>query len=148
MRIHAIADAGESLIEVLIAIALLGIAFVAALGGMRLGLMGSQLQRSHADAGTVLVRAVEQVKADTYVPCATGSSSDYLPDAQSAVPAGWAASAVSITSVEYWDGTDFDGNDCSVYEQVAPILRIQRITVQVTDPTGGATESMTFVKRA
>jgi type II secretory pathway pseudopilin PulG len=142
------ADGGESLIEVLIAIALLGIAFAAALGGMRLGLLGSQVQRSHADTETVLLRAVEQVKAGAYVPCATGGAADYLPGAQSALPAGWAAGAVTIPSIDYWDGNDFDGNDCAANEQVAPILRIQRITVQVSDPTGGATASMTFVKRA
>ena len=142
-------DAGESLIEVLLSIAIMGLAFVAALGGMRLGLIGSQVHRSQATAETVLLSAVEKVKSQsTYTPCAVANDAAYLPDAQSVVPSGWAASTVSIPSVEYWNGSGFQTTGCASLEAVATILRIQLITVQVTSPEGDAVETMSFVKRS
>lgn len=142
-------DAGESLLEVILSIALMGLAFTASLGAMQLGLIGSQVHRSHATAETVLLRAVEKLKAETaYTPCAVANDASYLPDAQSVASAsGWDATTVSIPSVEYWNGAGFQSSGCSGLEAVATILRMQLITVQVTSPDGDAVESMSFVKR-
>lgn len=148
-RARCTADAGESLIEVLLSIALMGIGFVAVLGAMQLGLMGSEVHRSQATSETVMLSAVERVKAGstTYKPCAVANDADYLPRAQSAAPADWSAATISIPSVQYWNGTGFQSGGCAALEAIAPILRIQLITVQVTSPNGDATESMSFVKR-
>ena len=149
LRARPSGDAGESLIEVLLSIALMGIGFAAVLGAMQLGLTGSEVHRSQATSETVMLSAVERVKAasTTYEPCAVANDSHYLPQAQSAVPSGWAAATVSIPSVQYWNGTGFQSGGCAALEAIAPILRIQLITVQVTSPNGDATESMSFVKR-
>lgn len=149
MHPRATGDAGESLIEVLLAIMLMGIAFAAALGGMRVGLVGSAVHRSQATAETVLLSAMEKVKSEsTYKTCAVANDAAYLPDAQSVVPDGWDAGTVTITSVQYWNGSGFQSTDCETLEAIASILRIQLITVQVTSPDGEAVESMSFVKRA
>ena len=141
-------DAGESLVEVLLSIALMGIGFAAVLGAMQLGLVGSDVHRNQATSETVMLSAVEKVKSQSeYQACAVANDAAYLPDAQSVVPVGWAASTVSIPSVQYWNGTGFQSGGCASLEAIAPILRIQLITVQVTSPSGNATESMSFVKR-
>ncbi len=148
-RTRVAGDQGESLLEVMLSIAIIGLAFAAALGGLRIGLIGSQVQRSQATAGTVLVSAVENVKKQApYTPCAVANDAAYLPQAQLAAPAGWAASSVSIPSIQYWDGSSFVTSGCSGLEAVADILRMQLITVQVTSPNGETTESMSFIKRA
>lgn len=143
-------DAGESLIEVLIAIMIMGLAFTAALGGMRLGLMGSDVHRSQATAETVLLSAVEKVKAQSgYQLCALPTNATYVGDARSAASAaGWSPSTVTITSVQYWNGTAFQGICSETASGPASFLRIQLVTMQVTSPAADATETMTFIKRA
>jgi prepilin-type N-terminal cleavage/methylation domain-containing protein len=83
-------DAGETLIEVVIAIAIMGIAFVALMGGMLTAISLSALHRKQADTQLQLVSAVEQVKSAPYA----GSC---------AAPPQYSVAGVSI-SVEYWKG--------------------------------------------
>ena len=144
----ATGDAGESLLEVILSIALMGLAFAAILGGMQMGLSGARVHRSQATAGTVLVSAVENVKSQAaYTPCAVENEATYLTQARAALPGGWAPATITIPSVQYWNGFGFQPGGCAGLEAVASILRLQLVTVQVTSPDGTTTESMSFVKR-
>ena len=135
-------DAGTSLVEVLMAVSIMGITFVAVLSGMATAIVVSDQHRGQADGNAVLVAAVEKVKSrDTlYVNCA--SQVEYLDEAQTVtpLPTGWTASSITITSVQYWTGAF--GPTCPGGSE----LPLQLVTVAVSSPDGRATETVSFVK--
>lgn len=145
-------EAGETLVEVLIASVLMALVVVAILGGLATMMSSSTLHRDQTKANTVLVAAAEKVKSGTRVACGTDPASTYLGQAQdvtSSLPSGWATSQIAVTSIAYQivppaGGVDFSTNlaDCS------DSLPLQRITVTVTSPDGRVKPSLTFVKGA
>jgi Tfp pilus assembly protein PilV len=131
-------DEGETLLEVVISIAIMGIAFVGLLGAMLTAASMSGLHRRQADAQVLLVSAVEQLKSASYVSCADSTS--YSP------PAG------VTETVEYWNGIDFGPTcfevDASVPpEQQVPFYATQRITVVVSGGEPQASLTETILKR-
>lgn len=90
-------EAGTTLIELIVAVAIMGIAFVSILGGIGTAIIGADVQRRDATTGLVLASAAEKVVADTtpYRPCATVA--DYAPPPS---PTGF---TVAVTKVAYWE---------------------------------------------
>jgi Tfp pilus assembly protein PilV len=142
-RLHG--EGGFSLIEVLMAVILVGTAFVAILGGLRMLLLGSSINRQHAQAETIAISAAEELKAADHTACAAANDGGYLAAVRSpniVIPAGWnAQAAIRITQVQYWNGTSW-GSTC--YD--ANGLHLQRVTVEVGSPDGHATESIDVLK--
>lgn len=135
-------EAGTTLVEVIVATAVLGIGVLAVVGGMATSVIGTDHHRKQAQAHTVLVSAADVVKsqaANPYQSCATTGS--YAPGAGVTLPAGWAASTISVRSITYWNGSTFSPS-CP-----APDSKLQLIEVQVSTPDGRATESLAVVKR-
>jgi Tfp pilus assembly protein PilV len=145
-------EAGETLLEVLIASTLMAIAVVAILGALGTMLSSSTLHRDQTKANTLLVAASEKVKSGTRVACGTDPTSTYLGQARdvaASLPSGWATSQISVASIAYQTapasggvGFDTDPTKCS------DALPLQRITVTVTSPDGRVKPSLTFVKGA
>lgn len=140
-------EAGFTLVEVLIAVAILGIAFAALLGGMQSSILGSDIHRQQASAGAVLLQAAESVKdqsRNAFLSCAqVAAGSTYNPyTGLQSVPAGWAASgAVTVTAIDHWNGTTFQ-SACSA------AWPLQRVTLSVRSSSGRATETVSVVKAA
>jgi prepilin-type N-terminal cleavage/methylation domain-containing protein len=88
-------DRGITLLEILITVALMSIAFASVLGGMGLFLKTESVQRSTARIDVDLRSYAEQLLATGYVNCATPASYASIEP-----PAGYTASV----SVAYWDG--------------------------------------------
>jgi prepilin-type N-terminal cleavage/methylation domain-containing protein len=136
---EASGDAGFSLVEVLVAIVILGIAIVSLVSALAASIVSSDRHNQQAKVEAVLHSAIELVKLPvdpatdlpTHVPCA--EASDYNSKAQEAAASvGWAPSAVQITDVKYWDGSGF-GATC--YDDTAHgNLALQKITITVTSP--------------
>ncbi len=156
-------DRGTTLVEMLIAVMILGLVFVAVLSSMGTSTIASGLHRSQANAHAVLLSAVERLKSPTEVayglrdaggqivcpataaPHDGADFPDYLTAIRSVpVPAGWdPVATISMPNVEYWDGTTFQ----STCYDGTPILRLQLITITVVDPDGKVSESLDIVKR-
>lgn len=59
-------EAGASLIEVLVAVTIMGVIFVAVLGGLTTAILASDMHRKQATAETLLRSFAETVKGGTY----------------------------------------------------------------------------------
>ena len=129
-------EAGETLVEVMMTVAIVGIAMVSILAGIGASIRFSATHRTAASTGIALVSAAEAVKGASggSATCATLSASTYAPAVASAPrPPGWSSADVSIESASC----------VSVNGQALP-----RITIVATAPAGGAPESLTVVRRS
>jgi type II secretory pathway pseudopilin PulG len=142
-------DDGTTLLEVLMAVVILGLAGAAILGGLLATVQGTDLHRKQTHAEAALVSAVEALKDASVpsIPCAAPTAASYLAAARSAtLPAGWdPATTVRITSVQYSDGSAF-GTTCYDTDALRHLLRAQLITVEVASPDGRARQSVSVVK--
>jgi len=130
-------DTGETLIELLVAIVILGIAVVAILGGIVVIVESSTLHRKQAQAQNGLRAWAEQTSAATYNDCATAGSFS-LPSPS--LPSGFTP---QVTAVEYWNGTSFSSS-------CAGDQGIQKVTLRVVVANSlypGFTQSLDVVVR-
>lgn len=132
------AERGETLIELLIALAIIGIAMVAVVGAMSSGILVSDLHRKQAIAGSAVLSYAEAVKqaaksSGYQASCSPTYGSGY------AVPAGYAKSMVSTS---FWTGSAFQAS-CLASGDTG----IQRVTLQVASSDGRASERLVVVVR-
>lgn len=128
-------EAGETLVEVLMTVAIIGIAMVSILAGIGASIRFSATHRTAASSGVALLAAAEAVKGASggSATCATLSTSTYASAVAAAPrPSGWSSADVSIASAA-----------CVAVNGVA----LPRITIVATAPAGG-TESLTVVRRS
>jgi len=140
-------ERGETLLELLITITIMGILFVAVLMGVATAISSSTSQRHQANA-EVAVRAYAERVIDSndlaYVNCATPAS--YASPAGFAPPADYTA---TITSIKYWNGANNPPIFASPGACPTTDNGLQQITVTLQSPAGKdqATESAVIVKR-
>lgn len=99
-------DAGETLIEALVTIAILGIAVVVLLSAILIGVKTSVAHRKHAQAQGELRSWAERITSRAYVDCAdpvTFGGPGALPEGLSG----------NVIAVQYWDGTKFVPRGCA-----------------------------------
>jgi type II secretory pathway pseudopilin PulG len=127
-------DSGETLVEVIIAIAIMGIAFVAILGGMLTAATMSGRHRAQSEGITQLANAVEEVKQAGYNDSCTSNPYPVTVDA------GWTVAETLL----YWNGTDYQG---TCYDNVGASFLSQQVTVKITSADGLVELSQTVAKR-
>jgi type II secretory pathway pseudopilin PulG len=139
-RTGTCSDAGETLIELVIAIAILGIAAVAILGALMMSVQSSTMGRNDA-SGDAYVRSFAEaiqsyVDANNIQPCATAAST-YKAVPVTDLPPGYTKSvAVQSWNGSAWGGCTADG--------------IQRLDLTITttgDVEHKADETLTVVLR-
>jgi hypothetical protein len=132
-------DRGESLVELLFAIAIMSTAVVAMLAGLATAVVVSDTHRKQASAGAQVRTFAEAVEKavnnapSAYVDCATTASYGSVYTAE----AGYTA---QIVAVRYWNGSSFStacGTDPGV----------QRVTVQVASNDNRASETIDVIIR-
>ena len=147
MRRSGRGEAGETLLEVLISVTILGLGVVALLGGMTTAVATTRVHRQQADVGAVLTAASEKVKSADYRACAV--EGDYL--GNPFTYPGWTG---TITfAIAEWNGTAFVPRDpaapaplpCRQYEDLGH--RVQRITLSAASPDATVTRTVTVLKR-
>lgn len=125
---------GFTLVEMLLAVAILGVGVLTLVGGMMTSIHVSDLERRQADGQTALRAYAEAVSNDTYTDCATS-----YPAAGFTSPPGFTVTQ----TVTYWvpAGSSFSST-CP-----APDAGLQRIRLTVTATDGRAVESLRIAKR-
>ena len=133
-------DRGDTLIEVVVGVLIMGIAMAAIFGGLLTAVNLSAYHRSQSTAG-VAVRDYSEailtyVTGGGYVGCA--SASTYGPSTVGyTAPTGATASTVTV---QYWTGTAWS-TTCS------PDLGLQQLSLQVAPTNSRGTETLTVVIR-
>ncbi len=133
-------ERGETLIELLVTVVILGTAVVALVGALAVAVRVSDIHRKQATAGAS-VRAFAEALATRvaaaptgYVECATTAS---YAGAYTGVPSGYVA---TIAAVSYWDGSAFVAT-------CATDTGVQRVTLTVGSSDGRASEQLDVVLR-
>ncbi len=96
-------DAGETLVETLVSIALLGIASAAVIGSVTMGVRAATMNVDNGTNQNLARNWAEQIEAMPYVPCAQVDTA-YVYVVPPALPAG---TTLSITKIRYWDGAAY-----------------------------------------
>ena len=146
-------EAGTTLIEVIVAVAIMGFAMVAILGGIGTSIIFTDIQRREATAGLVLTSTAEELVAETtpYEVCA--EPSDYQATVTSPEPAVF---EVTVTRVRFWDAasTRFVPSLDSCTPSGDPLLPeadngLQLLDLSVTATSGSrkSTTDLQVVKR-
>lgn len=149
---RAVPEGGFALVEVLVALVILGITFGAVLGGMATSINTSDLHRQQAQVQAVVTSAVERVKSPELarVPCATPAA--YVAAARGALPAAeppraaWPADRIEVLSVRYSDGAGGFGGVCHDTPAQGNLLTNQEVSIRVRHLDGRADRTVTFVK--
>jgi prepilin-type N-terminal cleavage/methylation domain-containing protein len=127
-------QAGFTLVEILVTVAIMGVAFVVILGAIGVFFSSTRVHRSSADLDAAMRTYVENVKAAPYSNvCPAGYGSV-------AVPSGFTATV----QVDYWDGNPAPagwGSNC------AAATGAQRLTVTLKQESTGQADSLVVVKR-
>jgi type II secretory pathway pseudopilin PulG len=135
-------DRGETLIEILVAVMIMGIAVVVLIGGVGTAVRMSGIHRQQAKADAYVrafAEALETAVANspsTYADCATTTTygSVYTPPD--------ATYTASVTAVAYWSAGAF-GSTCVVGADTG----VQRVTLRVRSSDGMGDESIDLIIR-
>jgi type II secretory pathway pseudopilin PulG len=135
-------DRGETLIELLVAIMITGIAVVVLLGGLGTSIRMSGIHRQQAVAGARVRAFAEAVEAAVdasptgYVECA--DTTTYAGAYTSPDP----AYAATVVAVRYWSGSAF-GTACTT----ATDSGIQQLSLRVSSSDGMVDENLVIIIR-
>ena len=156
-------EAGETLIELLVAIVLMGIAFTSILGALYTSARVAQINQRNSKASIalqglaeVLLQPSRGTLASTYIPCATGSVAGpvdsykaALPDI-GAVPPGW---DWNVVKVRYGADPEAIPANADVYKAAFTRTKaqcdsegdnkLQELTIEVTNTNAPAAEKIT-----
>jgi Tfp pilus assembly protein PilV len=136
-------DGGESLLEVLVALVIVGIAVVAVIGGLLTSVSVSDSHRKQASAAAFARNYAENVTTFVagggYSPCS--STAAYTPSVVGfSVPSGFSATTVLV---RYWINGAWTTSGCTATTDTG----VQQVTVQVASPDGRASEQLVVVVR-
>lgn len=127
------ADDGATLVELIMAIAILGVAFGALVGGMFAFTYATTSHSRQASGAEYIREYAEAVAGATYQSCATTYSAAGFP-----TPVGWTAAVMTVT---YWSASAF------VASCPGTDLGLQRVHLTLSSNDGRDTETLDVVKR-
>ncbi|KGA07146.1 MAG: hypothetical protein GM46_9240 [actinobacterium acAcidi] len=135
-------DRGSSLIEVVIAVALMGVVISGVFGAMWSAIHLSKFSDDQAKVEAVLGSAADRLANYAYIPCPTNNSNGgYLPIIQAA-----AGTVDWPSSTGTWLETNaLSVNECNETASLTTARTLQRIKITVTSPSGYA-KSLEVVK--
>lgn len=149
-----------TLVEILVAISLLGTVAVATLGALRVSILGGTVHRDHANAHAWLQSASDVLYAHEKVDCSTtdtdGGKAAILLAYTPVVaivdnPETWVNSQIQIVDIQFWNASDTDNDGIVEYRfgticQDSINLSLQKITLEVRSPSGRIIEQVDLIK--
>jgi prepilin-type N-terminal cleavage/methylation domain-containing protein len=148
-------DEGLTLVELIVTVAILGIAFLAIVGGMTTSILASDIHRKESTAETVLRSYAEFLKKQPWPsPACPAAYPTAFPTPGFDPPAGYTP---TVTEVEYWVSqpapspsptisghwdADPPGGTCAATDS-----GLQRLTLEVSSSDGRAAETVQMIKR-
>ncbi len=139
---RAAAERGETLLELLVTVMIMGVAVVVLLGGVGTSIRMSGVHREQTTAGAYLrafgaaVDGAVAASPSGYVECATPAS--YAGTYALADPGFTAA----VLAVRYWDGTAFT-TGCTPLTDTG----VQQVSLRVSSTDGSVAESLDVIVR-
>lgn len=150
---HPRADVGASMIEILIAIVLLGTVIAATLTSLGVTISASALDRDHANAHAWLQTAADMLYARELIECDSADMATMISEYQTTVqstenPEDWAPSNIEVIGLDFWS-IDIDGNGVGT-EAWGPTCdagdtNLQRIELRVTADDGRIVEEVEVI---
>jgi Tfp pilus assembly protein PilV len=134
-RLRKADERGESLLELVVAIFILGVCVIAIGSGIAGSIMISGLHRQQADASRILHNYAESLKAGSYSPCSADAGASYTLPQQPGFDAPGLA-------VRYWDGAGFQASCPAPGDQ-----GLQQVTISLEDTDLRVGQSLTIVLR-
>jgi type II secretory pathway pseudopilin PulG len=146
------AEAGELLVETLITVAIVGIAFVAVMGAVMTSLRIADESEQMSKANTVVRAFAEDMKGPAgtyhYVPCTTAGGTVTYP--AWTPPATYAQYQASVQQIRYLNGYDAGkpvwSDTCPATDQGTQELTLA-VTGPMNEPDRRTTERVTITKR-
>ena len=144
------AAAGTTLIELILAVLMLGTSTVTILGAFGTLIKTSDLTRKTGDAGSTLAAVADAVADNGRNPydvscgMAPPYNPPYNPIAGVTLPGVPGSMVVEISSVQYWNGTTFAA---ACYDAAVPAWRVQLIEIQLDTSDGRVHRTIHVVKR-
>jgi|GEM_PF-5402089 type II secretory pathway pseudopilin PulG len=133
-----------TLLELILGIALLGIAVTVIVGAWSTNITATRQHRDVVDAQAVLTSAADLVASPrtSRLSCTTNSApairAAYETAArQASLPAGWPASSISVPEVRFWYGGTGESFGSTCRETATNGLVLQLVTVEIRPPGGG-----------
>jgi type II secretory pathway pseudopilin PulG len=128
-------DAGETLIELIVAITIMGLVVIAVVAGIFALTLNARIRAEQATGHTLLTafgQAMTAPSAAFESSCAHTPETDYTGEAAVVetgmkLPTGYHLTVVSVT---YWDGTDYATSDATSPN----CSQVQRLDLEVTLP--------------
>jgi type II secretory pathway pseudopilin PulG len=132
-------ERGESLLELIIAVAIMGIAVVAIVSGLATSIIVSDVHRKQATAGEYVRSFAESIET-AVAGSPTGYSATCSPSYGSgfSVPSGFNAQVATVT---YWTGSAFSAT-CPATDS-----GMQKVSLKVSSTDGRASEKLDVIIR-
>lgn len=127
-------DRGETLIEILVSIAIMGICILSIGSMMVLSIKISAVHRAQATAGQFLHNYAESIQS-AYQPCTNSVSPDYA--ATLVAPAHFNP---PTATVKYWNGAAFGSTTCPANDP-----GLQQVTLRLTSTDNSVSETLVTV---
>jgi type II secretory pathway pseudopilin PulG len=144
-------ESGDTLIEVLVALVIMGLAFTVIVGGIGTAIIGAALQQNQTTADSFIRSAAEVVTSDGYISCAKNTADAATPMETYALPATPNGFTLSIAIVGFWDPTTnmFDTHPPSCEAPPLTDSGLQMVTLSVSggDVHASQTATLDVVKR-
>lgn len=137
-------EAGDTLIELVVTVVLMGLAIVGIIAGIGSAVSLSETHRSQADVSAALTSASEFLKAEPYQNCLNNDAlNTYKGDLSTNFASAYPQTEADVSTPTVTAVTNTSGGDCSTAN---PDPGMEIVTIQATSLSGRVTQIVYLIK--